>query len=66
VKHPKRSPAFPLLPNPALFCLVGEKRKRKYPTRLEAELSSPAKELDQYICEFCGFWHNGKSSRKQS
>jgi len=65
VKHVKRSPGFPLLPNPALFCLVGEKRKRKYPTQLEAELSSPAKELQQYVCEYCGFWHNGKSSRKQ-
>jgi len=65
VKHVKRSPAFPLLPNPAQYCLVGDKKKRKYPTQLEAELSSPAKELDQYVCEFCGFWHNGKSSRKQ-
>jgi len=65
VKHPKRSPAFPLQPNPALYCLVGDKKKRKYKTQLDAELSSPAKELQQYVCEFCGFWHNGASSRKQ-
>jgi len=64
VKHPKRSPAFPLQPNPAHFCLVGDKKKRKYKTQLEAELSSPAKELQQYVCEFCGYWHNGASSRK--
>ena len=64
MKHIKRSPAFPLEPNPAQYCLVGEKKKRKYPTQLEAELSSPAKELQQYVCEFCGSWHNGKSSRK--
>jgi len=64
MKHVKRSPAFPLLPNPAQYCLVGEKRKRKYETEFEAELSSPSKKLQQYVCEFCGYWHNGASSLK--
>lgn len=64
MKHVKRSPAFPLLPNPVNYCLVDNKKKRKYATQLDAELSSPAKELQQYICEFCGTWHNGKSSKK--
>jgi rubrerythrin len=62
MKHPKRSPAFPLQPNTSEYCLVGSKKKRKYETELEAELNSPAKGLQQYICEYCGFWHNGKSS----
>jgi rubrerythrin len=62
MKHVKRSPAFPLIPNKAEYCLVGNKKKRKYPTQLDAELSSPAKELQQYVCEYCGYWHNGKSS----
>jgi hypothetical protein len=64
MKHPKRSPAFPLLPNPAQYCLVGDKKKRKYATEFEAELSAPAKSLQQYVCEFCGYWHNGMSSKK--
>ena len=59
MKHKKQSPAFPLLPNEAEYCLVGEKKKRKYLTRLDAELLAPAKELNQYVCEFCGYWHNG-------
>jgi hypothetical protein len=66
MKHPKRSPAFPLQPNPATFCIVGEKKKRKYATQLDAELSSPSKDLDQYICEFCGTWHNGQSRFKKN
>ncbi len=57
----KRSPSFPLQLNKADYCLVGEKKKRKYKTQLDAELSAPAKELQQYVCEFCGFWHNGTS-----
>ncbi len=61
MKHVKRSPAFPLLPNPAEYCLVGDKKKRKYPTQLDAELAAPAKTLQQYICEYCGTWHNGNS-----
>jgi len=66
MKHIKRSPSFPLLPNPAEYCIVGEKKKRKYYSQIEAELSSPARSLEQYICEFCGYWHNGKSSFKKS
>lgn len=61
MKHTKRSPAFPLLPNEAEYCLVGEKKKRKYKTELDAELSAPSKNLHQYVCEFCGHWHNGSS-----
>lgn len=63
MKHKKRSPAFPLVPNESEFCIVGDKKKRKYETELDAELSAPVKELQQYVCEFCGHWHNGASSR---
>jgi hypothetical protein len=62
MKHKKRSPAFPLLPNEAEYCVVGDKKKRKYETELDAELSAPSKELQQYVCEFCGHWHNGTGS----
>jgi len=62
MKHVKRSPVFPLLPDKSEYCLVGTKKKRKYKTELDAELSAPTKELQQYVCEFCGFWHNGTSS----
>lgn len=62
LKHVKRSPAFPLEPNKSEYCLVGDKKKRKYATEVDAELASPAKELQQYVCEFCGYWHNGASS----
>jgi len=61
MKHKKRTPAFPLLPNDAEYCLVGEKKKRKYSNQIDAELSAPTKDLQQYVCEFCGFWHNGTS-----
>jgi len=61
MKHVKRSPAFPLQPNNAEYCLVGEKKKRKYKTQLDAELSAPSKNVQQYVCEFCGTWHNGTS-----
>jgi len=64
MKHVKRSPAFPLIPDKSEYCLVGSKKKRKYPTQLDAELSAPAKSLQQYVCEFCGTWHNGASSLK--
>jgi rubrerythrin len=64
MKHVKRSPAFPLTPHPSEYCIVGEKKKRKYATQLEAELSSPSRQLQQYVCEYCGYWHNGKSSIK--
>lgn len=64
LKHVKRSPAFPLEPNKAEYCRVGDKKKRKYMTEVEAELSAPARSLQQYVCEFCGYWHNGRSSKK--
>lgn len=63
MKHVKRSPAFPLVPNDGDYCLVGEKKKRKYKTELDAEISAPAKGLQQYVCEFCGYWHNGTSRK---
>lgn len=66
MKHVKRSPAFPLQPNPAEYCYVGDKTKRKYKTQLDAELAAPVKELQQYVCEFCGFWHNGNSGRDEN
>lgn len=62
MKHKKRSPAFPLMPNEAEYCVVGGKKKRKYAAQLDAELSAPAKDLQQYICKFCQHWHNGTSS----
>jgi hypothetical protein len=65
MKHPKHSPAFPLVPNAAEYCIVGNKKKRKYSTQLDAELSAPVKELQQYVCAFCGFWHNGTSTIKK-
>lgn len=62
MKHVKRSPAFPLLPNEAEYCHVGGKKKKKYQTELDAELSAPVKGLEQYICDYCGSWHNGNSN----
>ncbi|MBC7565009.1 hypothetical protein H7100_02125 [Candidatus Saccharibacteria bacterium] len=62
MKHKKRGPAFPLLPNESEYCYVGDKKKRKYETELDAELTSPSKMLHQYICDFCGHWHNGNST----
>lgn len=59
MKHPKRSPAFPLLSNPSSYCEVGGKKKRKYVAQLDAELAKPAAGLTQYICSLCGYWHNG-------
>lgn len=62
MKHKKRGPAFPLLPNKDEYCRVNGKMKRKYKTETDAALNAPAKDLQQYICEFCGYWHNGKST----
>jgi len=50
------------MPNDSEYCLVGDKKKRKYETQLDAELSAPSKDVQQYVCEFCGTWHNGTSS----
>jgi len=66
MKHIKRSATNPLQENEAHFCYVGGKKKRKYPTKLDAEIFAPAKNLQQYVCEYCGFWHNGNSSRPQA
>lgn len=66
MKHKKRSPAFPLEPSKSEFCHVGDKEKRKYATQLDAELNAPVKELQQYVCEFCGYWHNGNSKSAAS
>jgi hypothetical protein len=63
MKHKKRGPANPLLPNESEYCLVGAKKKRKYKTQLDAELSAPASGLGQYICEYCGYWHNGAKNK---
>ena len=62
MKHKKRSPTNPLIPNESEYCLVDGKKKRKYATQLDAELNAPVKELQQYVCEHCGQWHNGNSS----
>lgn len=63
MKHKKRSATNPLVPNALEYCAVDGKKKRKYATQLDAELSAPVPTLQQYICEQCGFWHNGNSSR---
>jgi len=63
MKHKKQGPANPLIPNESEYCVVDGKKKRKYDSRLDAELFAPAPDLHQYICEFCGQWHNGNSSR---
>lgn len=63
MKHKKRSPGFPLELNPAEYCKVDGKTKRKYKTQLDAELNAPTKDLQQYVCEHCGTWHNGSGSR---
>lgn len=61
MKHKKRSPAFPLEVNPVDYCVIDGKTKRKYPSQLDAELQAPVRELQQYVCEVCGMWHNGGS-----
>lgn len=61
MKHPKRGPTNPLLPNDSEYCTVGDKKKRRYKTRLDAELSAPVRELQQYVCLHCGTWHNGSA-----
>lgn len=62
MKHKKRSAANPLIPNEAEYCTVDGKRKRKYDSQIDAELSAPTRELQQYLCTVCGYWHNGNSS----
>ena len=64
MKHKKRGPTNPLFPSDAEYCRVDGKMKRKYATQLDAELNAPVKELQQYVCESCGLWHNGNSSTK--
>lgn len=66
MKHKKRSAGFPLELNPEDYCWVDEKQKRKYPTELDAELAAPTKDLQQYVCEYCGYWHNGNTSLPKS
>jgi rubrerythrin len=61
MKHKKRSAAYPLQQNPNDYCTVGEKIKKKYRTELDAALNAPKPTLTQYVCKFCGFWHNGTS-----
>lgn len=62
MKHKKQGPANPILPLKEEYCYVGEKKKRKYKTKLDAEFYAPVKSLQQYQCEYCGLWHNGNSS----
>lgn len=64
MKHSKRGATTPLQPNPADYCYARGKKKRKYKTKLEAEIFAPNHNLEQYVCEYCGFWHNGNSSLK--
>ncbi len=59
MKHKKRSPMQPLLPNPSDYCTIDKKVKRKYLNPLDAELFAPSREVEQYQCEVCGYWHNG-------
>lgn len=66
MKHKKRSAGYPTEINKSEYCLLDHKIKRKYKTQLDAELSAVSKEQQQYICQFCGFWHNGRSSRSQN
>lgn len=61
-KHKKRTAAFPLEPLKQDYCVIDGKTKRKYATQLDAELNSPSRDLQQYICPTCGTWHNGSSS----
>jgi len=61
VKHPKRSAGNILTPLKTEYCYVDGKKKRKYKTQLDAELNAPKRSLNQYVCEHCGFWHNGNS-----
>lgn len=63
MKHKKRSATNPLIPNSNEYCYVDDKKKRKYASQLDAEISAPTKSLQQYVCAFCGYWHNGNSSK---
>lgn len=62
MKHKKRSPNYPTALNPAGYCYANDKKKRKYASKLDAELFAPSKNLQQYICNYCGHWHNGTPS----
>ena len=64
MKHKKRASTNPLVPNKAEYCYAGGKKKRRYTNRLDAELFAPSRALEQYVCEYCGFWHNGTPSLK--
>jgi hypothetical protein len=61
MKHVKRSATHPLVPNKAEYCYVDGKKKRKYRTETDAEVMAPTKTLQQYVCDYCGFWHNGNA-----
>lgn len=65
MKHKKRGPAHPLLPDPSEYCEIDGKVKRRYATQIDAELNAPSRDLQQYICDTCGSWHNGSSSLPQ-
>lgn len=62
MKHKKRSATHPLLPNESVYCTVDGKKKRKYTDEVDAEVHAPSRELQQYVCKTCGYWHNGSSS----
>jgi len=64
MKHKKRGPANPLQDSPKEWCYANGKKKKKYQTKLDAEIFAPHRDLEQYICEYCGYWHNGNSDKK--
>jgi hypothetical protein len=64
MKHKKRSANFPTVSNQAGYCYANDKKKRKYATKLDAELFAPSKNLQQYVCEYCEYWHNGTPSAR--
>ena len=65
MKHKKRTASFPLELNESDYCHASGKKKRKYPTEFDAELSAPVRTLSQYVCEYCGYWHNGKGNQEK-
>jgi len=62
MKHKKRNATHPLEPNKDEYCYANDKVKRKYKSELDASLNAPGRKLQQYICEYCGYWHNGNSN----